>query len=334
MNPEKGKQGYIKVDDISEIDPNKLSISQAHQRYVDRDNNRYALRFNKDTRRLEIIKLTTSQGVEVVQSTPNPVPQSKPIPNMEAPAPIIEKPPILLDSEPPIVERRQSPRDEALLGGDTDLDIVGIEESRHSNQGKAEELANSSAISFEKSDGRTSAQMIDYVIKVLSTYKEKANAIIRNIQSSRIFELTGDPSENKNIVGNLAREFESQIFEGIDKMIDLHKEMTSYPRPITYYISKAPTNMREDMKAIDSDKEKLEKLHLYEMQKHSHTIVKAMKSLSLQLLNILNLKTDSQVKQLQYQNQLMFVDAKNASLYFTQDLDKTIIEIEDWKNSK
>lgn len=70
------------------------------------------------------------------------------------------------------------------------------------------------------------------------------------------------------------------------------------------------------------------------MQRLSDIIVKDFKKLSLQLLNILNLKSDIQVKQLQYANQLMYVDAKNASLYFAQDLDKTILDIENWKLSK
>ncbi len=57
MTPEKSKYHYIKIDSITDIDPLKLSISQIQQRYIDKDNNRYALRFNKETRRIEILKL-------------------------------------------------------------------------------------------------------------------------------------------------------------------------------------------------------------------------------------------------------------------------------------
>jgi len=343
VNPEKGKQTYIKIGNISEIDPNKLSISQINQRFIDNDNNRYALRFNKDTRRIEIIKITTVQGVEVVKSTVD-APQKTPdivAPQVKLPVESAPSKPIHTPDDGEI-DRRSSPRsggpnsEESLLGGDTDLDIMGIQESKiDSTLGNTTSKDESpAAINLDKPEARVPGQLIEHFIKVLTSYKEKANAIIRNIQSSRIFELTGDPSENKNIVGNLAREFEAQIFESIDKMVDMHKEMTSYPRPITYYISKAPADMREEMRFIESDREKLDKLHLFEMQRHTTTIVKDMKVLSLQLLNLLNLKTDSQVKQLQYPNQLMYVDAKNASLYFSQDLDKTIMEVDNWKNQK
>ncbi|MCG6139240.1 LIC_10450 family protein [Leptospira mtsangambouensis] len=375
MTPEKSKYHYIKIDSISEIDPLKLSISQIQQRYIDKDNNRYALRFNKETRRIEILKLIGNHfevvpkaqvhsAMEEPKTTQNPTtPQiSQQITQVSEDLksnPILGKLVGVLGQKPTdkpveIPKEKQSPiGEENLMSEDVDLDIFEGEEpppltkeplthegllntpeppspKEHETVENAEPNLQVGADSEEK----TAYQSIEDFIKLLSTYRERVTAIIRNLQSSRIFELTGDPSENKNIVGNFAREMEAQVFEAIDKMVDLHKEMTSYPRPITYYISKAPAEKREEMKFIESDKEKLNRLHLFEMQRLSDIIVKDFKKLSLQLLNILNLKNDIQVKQLQYANQLMYVDAKNASLYFAQDLDKTILDIEHWKQSK
>ncbi|MCW7469662.1 LIC_10450 family protein [Leptospira kanakyensis] len=382
MTPEKSKYHYIKIDSISEIDPIKLSISQIQQRYIDKDNNRYALRFNKETRRIEILKLIGNHFEVVPQSPPShsadlPKPSANPQPNPTNPPPLtqisegLKSNPILgklVGAQPqaqsnPIEKPLETQKDklgsvptnpeENLMQEDVDLDIFDGETppplpttEPFSHDGllntpdlpkgeETEEPTNTEPNLQVGDDGdKTAFQSIEDFIKLLSTYRERVTAIIRNLQSSRIFELTGDPSENKNIVGNFAREMESQVFEALDKMIDLHKEMTSYPRPITYYISKAPAEKREEMKFIESDKEKLNRLHLFEMQRHSDTIVKDFKKLSLQLLNILNLKNEIQVKQLQYANQLMYVDAKNASLYFAQDLDKTILDIENWKQSK
>lgn len=381
MTPDRSKQQYIKVHTIDEIDPNKLSISQITQRYIDKDNNRYALRFNKETRRIEIIKLGINQGFEVVKQEPKPTVEEKPkveetappispqatVPKPETPT---EKPtpnpsPVLIKKNPtseskPVLseklakvlemqkEKAHVQMEDGLLGADIELDIFQPGEMppsplSRSEEPQLEDIAEGQMADEEPSPSLnpnerthflTPNQRIEEFIKQLGVYRERANAIIKNLQSSRIFEITGDPSENKNIVGNFAREMEARVFEAMDKMVDLHKEMTSYPRPITYYISKAPLDKREEMKLIDSDKEKLDKLHLFEMQKHTENIVRAMKELSLQLMNILNIKTDTQVKQLQYPNQLMYVDAKNASLYFAQDLDKSILDVEHWKNSK
>ncbi|TGN04773.1 LIC_10450 family protein [Leptospira bandrabouensis] len=376
MTPEKSKYNYIKIESIADIDPIKLSISQIQQRYIDKDNNRYALRFNKDTRRIEILKLVGNH-FEVIPhvSSPHPTEAPKPSQNQSTTVPSpptqisegLKSNPILgklvgiqQQTQPNAVEKPAEvhseninvPPEENLMNEDVDLNIFEGEEppsiqETFSHTGllntpdlptpeKPEEKTNPepNLALGEESNEKTAFQQIEDFIKLLTTYRERVTAIIRNLQSSRIFELTGDPSENKNIVGNFAREMEAQVFEAIDKMVDLHKEMTSYPRPITYYISKAPAEKREEMKFIESDKEKLNRLHLFEMQRLSDIIVKDFKKLSLQLLNILNLKNDIQVKQLQYANQLMYVDAKNASLYFAQDLDKTILDIENWKQSK
>ncbi|TGK46462.1 LIC_10450 family protein [Leptospira bouyouniensis] len=379
MTPDKSKYHYIKIDSIDEIDPIKLSISQIQQRYIDKDNNRYALRFNKEIRRIEILKLVgnhfeivphhqTSTSKEEINA------RETKSPNIQSPPPIISEDlrsnPILgklISAQEPkstihsetsaspmeIPKEKHTPVvEENLMREDVDLDIFEGEEPPKpeeplSHEGllntpeppKPEEFEDHSQITantrLEEGTGeKTAQQRIDDFLKIIATYRERITAIIRNLQSSRIFELTGDPSENKNIVGNFSREIDATVFEAIDKMIDLHKEMTSYPRPITYYISKAPVEKREEMKLIESDKEKLNNLHLFEMQRHTDAIIKDLKKLSLQLLNILNIKNEIQVKQLQYANQLMFVDAKNASLYFAQDLDKTILEIENWKQSK
>ncbi|XDD54672.1 hypothetical protein AB3N62_02375 [Leptospira sp. WS4.C2] len=375
MTPEKSKYHYIKIESISEIDPIKLSISQIQQRYIDKDNNRYALRFNKDTRRIEILKLvgnhfeliphsqthtvaedTKSSAIQTSQNSPLITPISEDLMSNPILGKLVgalgaklnptEKPSEIQS------EKLGSEPEENLMREDVDLNIFEGEDPppmqetlSHAGLLNTPELPSPKEVeetgnaepnlqAGEDSNDKTAFQQIEEFIKLLTTYRERVTAIIRNLQSSRIFELTGDPSENKNIVGNFAREMDAQVFEGIDKMVDLHKEMTSYPRPITYYISKAPAEKREEMKLIESDKEKLNRLHLFEMQRLSDIIVKDFKKLSLQLLNILNLKSDIQVKQLQYANQLMYVDAKNASLYFAQDLDKTILDIEHWKLSK
>ncbi|XDD46970.1 hypothetical protein AB3N60_02435 [Leptospira sp. WS39.C2] len=375
MTPEKSKYHYLKIDSITDIDPLKLSISQIQQRYIDKDNNRYALRFNKEIRRIEILKLVGNH-FEIV---PNHQTTNSKVESVSKETETISPPPIIsedLRSNPILGKlistpdpKQNSPEkptkpieiskdnfsnveEENLMREDVDLDIFEGEEPPKmeetiSHEGllntpdppKPDEEEDQSQITantrLEEGTGeKTAQQRIDDFLKIIATYRERITAIIRNLQSSRIFELTGDPSENKNIVGNFSREMEATVFESIDKMIDLHKEMTSYPRPITYYISKAPVEKREEMKLIESDKEKLNNLHLFEMQRHTDVIIKELKKMSLQLLNILNLKNDIQVKQLQYANQLMFVDAKNASLYFAQDLDKTILEIEHWKQSK
>lgn len=150
MTPEKSKYHYIKIDSISEIDPLKLSISQIQQRYIDKDNNRYALRFNKETRRIEILKLIGNHfevvpkaqvhsAMEEPKTTQNPTtPQiSQQITQVSEDLksnPILGKLVGVLGQKPTdkpveIPKEKQSPiGEENLMSEDVDLDIFEGEE--------------------------------------------------------------------------------------------------------------------------------------------------------------------------------------------------------------
>lgn len=49
---------YIEIDSISSIDPNALSLGQLSQKFIDKQGNRFALRFNRNTRRAEFVRIT------------------------------------------------------------------------------------------------------------------------------------------------------------------------------------------------------------------------------------------------------------------------------------
>ena len=51
---------YIPINSIDEIDPRKISIRDLNKKYIDREGNRYATRFNLKTRQVEIVRLARS----------------------------------------------------------------------------------------------------------------------------------------------------------------------------------------------------------------------------------------------------------------------------------
>lgn len=51
---------YIPIDSIAEIDPRRISIRDLNKKYIDREGNRYATRFNLHTRQVEIVRLARS----------------------------------------------------------------------------------------------------------------------------------------------------------------------------------------------------------------------------------------------------------------------------------
>lgn len=47
---------YIVVDSISSVDPNALSVDQLNQKFIDKQGNRFALRFNRNTKERSLLE--------------------------------------------------------------------------------------------------------------------------------------------------------------------------------------------------------------------------------------------------------------------------------------
>src|SRR5690606_26001993 len=126
-------------------------------------------------------------------------------------------------------------------------------------------------------------------------------------------------------------EFDVEVFQPLEKLSNYLKELTSYPRAINYYTAKFEKSKRDDLAMAVNDKDKIVLVMRWEMQEDLTGLVGKLKALSHSLLDVLNLKTETHIKQLQYQNQLMFTDAKNATIFCSQDIEKLIKDVENWK---
>ncbi len=354
MNPSE----YIKVDSIADIDPNKLSLSYVGKKFIDKNNNRFSIRFNRETRKMEIVRLATLQEGKSKENSPppskerNPKPGSTPaLPNSQTPSqketsefqtlsqtePKTQIPTDHSESpkpsvvEPsPIATEKGKPTPKEWDFSKYDIDISQAESSKASDAQPTDSGEKPNPRLEDKWKDKNERDKIADILKRIEEAKKRIQAVLINIKSSRIFEITGDPSENQNIIGNLTREFDVEVFQHLDAASNYLKELTSYPRPVSYYTAKFERTKREELEKAD-DKQKLHLVIRWEMQEAYTRILASLKALSLSLLKVMNLKNENHLRQLQYMNQLMFKDAKNATLYCLQDIDQLIQEVEDWK---
>jgi hypothetical protein len=452
---------YIRVDSIEEIDPNKLSVSYVGKKFIDKNNNRFSIRFNKLTRKMEVVKILIKSNGRIQEDTglkswehvheleknildysrtkKEPITETK-IPSAKERLEEIKRMISRSRSEkgdssantyggkdwgdsasgaygssenqgsglnsgetsprnysgPSTSYPSGSLKDSSLKSGwdkvekgypksnldpkregseaswsfdSIDLDISdekdvsksAKENSSSNTQGSDQKNSGTDMESFmdetidPESETKTTSQSVDSAIpggskatpkgwdpklesekieelyKSIEVAKTRINSALINIKSSRIFEITGDPSENQNIIGNLTREFDIEVFQPLDKLSNYYKELTSYPRAINYYTSKFERTKKDELTKAESEKDKLKLVIRWEMQDGFTGVLAKMKALTLSLLNVLNMKTEGQIKQLQYTNQLMFVDAKNATVFCSQDIERMIQEVSDWK---
>lgn len=376
---------YIRVDSIHDIDPNKLSLSYVGKKFIDKENNRFSIRFNKDTRKMEIVRLVVRQSSkpEAEHSPKNPEAPKQgtlsqdsksnmnPSPTLSNQNPNTNPSPSNLKGEtkpkesidfnptnPPPPESTNKPTENKdgskqsqpgsgsskpqktnapswnLKNYDIDLDTNKPSKgSDPSNSPSTSQDSNKSPAPDpiqEKWKDKTERDKIDAMLKKIEETRARVNAVLVNIKSSRIFEITGDPSENQNIIGNLTREFDVEVFQHIDAATNYLKELTFYPRAISYYTAKFERSRRKELANTD-DKQKLHLVIRWEMQEAFTKILENLKALIVSLLEVLNMKSESQIKQLQYMNQMLFRNAKDASVFISHDVDKLIKELEDWK---
>ncbi|PJZ53666.1 LIC_10450 family protein [Leptospira adleri] len=354
---------YIVVDSISSVDPNALSVDQLNQKFIDKQGNRFALRFNRNTRRAEFVRITleshakgTTQIHNHKPSSPVQVKQSsKPlspglgkitlqeiIAKTQQPSVKIPKP-----NESPINEAAvqqsifQEPawdqskaKDNTTLDlGRMDLNIMEHSTPSASSSSYRESKDSSFKIEFgSSSPGETN--IIEKRISDLTKIKERIHSVLNNLQNSKIFEITGDPSENKNIIGNLNREFDIEFFQKLDKILNYHKELTTYPRSVNYYTAKYESSRKQLLQSKTLDSEKLKLVTLWEMQEMMLGLIQKLKKMVLNTLNVLNTKNDNHIKQLAYNQQQMFRDSRTALLYCSEDISSLLISLERWVDTE
>ncbi|EKS07535.1 hypothetical protein QMM42_16455 [Leptospira santarosai] len=347
---------YIVVDSISSVDPNALSLNQLSQKFIDKQGNRFALRFNRNTRRMEFVRITlespneaqkhkhvshsTRQNVkpvapplvqkvpslqEIIAKTPEQSSVKIPKPNPGSTQTINE---IAVPKNVPqkTIQDRKPQESSVLDLGKMDLNILdGSTASPKQDLGDAFlKMEYDSAPSFIEIDA------IEKRISEIAKIKDRIQSVLNNLQNSKIFEITGDPSENKNIIGNLNREFDLEFFQKLDQILNYHKELTTYPRSVNYYTAKYESSRKQILQSKNTDSEKLKLVTLWEMQELILGLVQKLKKMVLNALNILNMKNDNHIKQLPYNQQQMFRDSRTALLYCSEDISSLLISLERW----
>ena len=61
------KKRIIRIADVSEIDTSKISVYDLNNRYIDSIGNMFGLKYNRGTRKVEIIKLERIHSSEMLQ---------------------------------------------------------------------------------------------------------------------------------------------------------------------------------------------------------------------------------------------------------------------------
>ena len=266
------KKRIIRIKDISQIDTSKASVYDLNNRYIDPLGNIFGLRYNKDGRKVEIVKL------ERFHSGENRIFQQ-------------------------VMGRHKE--------GKISTDSVAEADSF---------IGDAAEISGEEEPLIEPNVFIEEVISSAETHKERISGLIKNIYDSDVFpkEVKHESAEFDDIVRNL----EIDGIQQLEKLETYYRELTNYPRSITYYQAKIDNTGKQFFDKLGNNKERTMRfIFVYEMASNIKRIYTNFKKHVSRLDEFTtNKNIDEKQHMTKYQKQ-SFIDARTSINNTIQDID-------------
>jgi hypothetical protein len=275
------KTKFIKIKDISEIDPSKATVYDLNNRYIDSKGKMYSLKYNRHTRKIEIIR--------IIRTPANS-------------APFYEQ---------KLQENKKTHKD-AKPHFHASYDY--LDESDKDTVESAEESIDE--ITFDPDE------FITETLELMLTHKERLNGIIMNINNSPL--VSGSSAETKDLQ-NTFRNIDIDGIQRIEKVLNLQKEMLSYPRSINYYLSRLDNKDKKFAESISTEKQQMKYVFLNEMYHSVNNLYRTLKKIINDVHLIIRDIDTNEISSLTHLDKQNIEDAKTS-------IDNTIVEIKDILN--
>lgn len=322
---------YIKINSLDEL-KKKLNMSFMNKKFKDNDGNKYVVRFVKENRKLEIFKLQTKSELEKnilqkpVQTEQTEIDSEEDSflnslkPSTQT---ILDEKEEKKDSIPKLEKLNQTLSKiksiftfskikavEEEFEDDFDLNIEDapklVEPKKFENEIEIPFSIQEAKFYFAK------------ILKALEKDKDRVNSSIANLKNSRYFELVGDPSENKNILSNITREFDSEVFRTLEIYSSKLKEITTFPKSINHYTMNYNRVQKDFISSLASNELRLDHILQWDLLDNLIILCNKFSKMTTELLSILNKKTDMKILNSVQLSQ--FEDAKSGIIFCMNDL--------------
>ncbi len=285
---------YVPIESIDELDPLKISIRDINKRYIDREGNRFATRFNLHTRKVEIVRIVKGRA-EALRVRD---------------------------------EVRRSSRDEVVVGrpAKRQPDAVAVEETE--TEAGEDSLSLESRSSYEGLGNEASfdeAKFVEETVHDVEKIRERVLGILNNVKRSTIFEHKKDASFSQ-----VEREADSEVITRLEKTLNNHKELYQYPRSISYYASRLSHEHKEKLDALQSDEEKLMWIRRWETQEDFVATYNKVEEFATRLKIVLDGIPESEVTILPATMVQGFRDAKSSTTFLIQNAVERLSHVNAW----
>ncbi|HSV98080.1 MAG TPA: hypothetical protein VLM75_14255 [Spirochaetota bacterium] len=258
------KTQFIRVNDIAEVDPSRATVYDLNKRYIDSQGNMFGLRYNRETRKIEIIKIIRTPAKTA-----------------------------------PYYQQRMA-QQKYMTRNEGRTTASGVPQSLDNDEGFDE----SGEAVFDPTT------FINHCLEMMRTHRDRLSGIMMNIKNSKVI-----PETERMDASTLAGIFRNMDIDGIrriEKVIDNHRELTNYPRSLSYYQSKLDTAGRDIFEALGDDGRRTRFIFFTEMHgsiRHLYrSLLKAVRDLEF----FLSEKDVESVKHLTFAEKQQFQDAMTS----------------------
>ncbi|PKL37686.1 MAG: hypothetical protein CVV44_15190 [Spirochaetae bacterium HGW-Spirochaetae-1] len=162
--------------------------------------------------------------------------------------------------------------------------------------------------------------LVNETLRMMDSHRERLKGIMMNIKNSNVF-----PKENKSESIELENIFRNMEIDGIqhfEKVDNYERELTSYPRSITYYQAKVDTHGRQVIEMLGGNNERILRfIHFYEMYNSITALYRNLRKILTTLIEFVAVKDVENMKTLTAFERQSFEDA-------TVSIDNTMREID------
>ena len=332
---------YLPINDISDIQPEKISIRQLNQKYIDRYGNRFATKFNLKTKKVEIVRLAaskeealrmreeirknivTGRNEKTKPGTPGKQAEFS-IPDYYKSDDFFEDTDFIYGKSPAGNTASSSSRAANNIhdfsDDDADYDPYSLDVDRGS-AGKFTKRGLSGIIFYEK-------PFIDRCLQEIQKTKERQTAIISHVKKTKIFE-----RNDKDRFDELEREIDIECWQRGEKTVNYHRELYSYPRPLNYYTSRIPSGKKALLESKENEEEKLELIRRWELQENFENTYKKFHSVTEKVKKLLSERIEnSDFKTLSSTIQQLIKDSNTSCEIILQTSVDIIQQIQVWRN--
>ncbi len=301
---------FIPINSIEDIDPQKISIRDINKRYIDRQGNRYATRFNLETRRIEVVRIAQSkeEAIRIAQQIRQENRTERQAPRSAGEAQASADPESRSEADIPEFD-----------------DFSAVEPESLSSGGNGAAPSSGAGPEFQ-SGVFIENHLLEEIVQHLGRTKERQQVVLNNLKNSRAFE-----GEGAMALSELQREIDIDCWQAAEEAINYYRELYGYPRSVSQYIMRLPPEEKTKAEAAPDEQSRMEMIRRWETRRAFEALYVKISDLTLRMQGLLSDLTSDATSQLMAAQRQQLEDAEASVQILQDEVQQKLHQINQWK---